>query len=161
MNRTLSIGEILDLLKSAKNKQERVQILQSHGSDSFKKFLYLAFAPDCKMDLPEGTPPHTPLNKPDGFGDATISSSIRSYYVFFAKSAPKIDKNKRESMFINLLETLDQKEAAYLIAAKDKKLNVGVTRKLVDEVFPNLIPKQSVTKVGGVDESTQGAQGIS
>lgn len=159
MNRQLGIGEILDLLKAAKNKQERVQILQTHSSDPLKKFLYLALNPDCQMDLPEGTPPFKPLTKPDGFGDTTIAASIRSWYVFFSKSAPQVTQSKRETMFINLLETLDQREANYLIAAKDKKLSVGVTRKLIDEVFPNLIPKQ--VNFGVVNESSQGSQSIS
>ena len=49
---------------------------------------------------------------------------------------------KRESLFLNLLETLHIEEAELLIAAKDKKLkSKGITKKLVRDAFPNLIVK--------------------
>ena len=47
---------------------------------------------------------------------------------------------KRESLFLNLLDTLHVEEAELLIAAKDKKMKYkGITKKLVKDTFPNLI----------------------
>lgn len=54
-------------------------------------------------------------------------------------------QTKRESLFINLLESLDPKEAKILIDAKDKKLDLGLTKKVIDEVFPGLIRAEGIT----------------
>jgi len=44
-------------------------------------------------------------------------------------------------MFIELLETVDAEEAELIIAAKDKKSPYkNITKKLVQEAFPGLLP---------------------
>ena len=49
---------------------------------------------------------------------------------------------KRESMFVNLLESLHGDEAELVVSAKDKQLNYkGITKLLCKEVWPNLIVK--------------------
>jgi hypothetical protein len=49
---------------------------------------------------------------------------------------------RREGLFLNLLESLNPEEAELLIAAKDKKMKYkGITKKLVNDAFPNLIVK--------------------
>ena len=49
---------------------------------------------------------------------------------------------KRESMWIDLLESLSEGEADLLAKAKDRRLKYkGITRKLVEEAFPGLLVK--------------------
>jgi hypothetical protein len=49
---------------------------------------------------------------------------------------------KRESLFMQLLESVNPKDAELFIAAKDKSMKFkGITKKLVMETFPNLIRK--------------------
>jgi len=49
---------------------------------------------------------------------------------------------KREGLFLNLLESLNPEEADLLVAAKDKNMKYkGITKKMVNETFPNLIVK--------------------
>ena len=61
-------------------------------------------------------------------------------YFFKGPIANDLQPLKRESLFLNLLETLDVEEAELLIAAKDKKMKYkGITKKLVKDTFPNLI----------------------
>ena len=62
--------------------------------------------------------------------------------VVYGPIANDMNPLKRESLFLNLLETLHIEEAELLIAAKDKKLkSKGITKKLVRDAFPNLIVK--------------------
>jgi hypothetical protein len=42
-------------------------------------------------------------------------------------------------LFINMLESLHPKDAELIIAAKDKKLPKGITKKVVNLAFPRLI----------------------
>ena len=49
---------------------------------------------------------------------------------------------KRETMFVNLLETLHAEEAELLVLAKDRKLKYkGITKKLIQDALPGLIQK--------------------
>jgi hypothetical protein len=49
---------------------------------------------------------------------------------------------KRESLFLEILESVHPSDAEVFIAAKDKNLKYkGLTKKLVVDSFPNLIQK--------------------
>ena len=60
-----------------------------------------------------------------------------------------MDQGKREKMFIDLLESLNGKEAEMLCLAKDGNLYdayKGLTLKVVQDAFPGLIQKAPVKK---------------
>jgi hypothetical protein len=49
---------------------------------------------------------------------------------------------KRESMYVQLLERVDAKDAKLLIAVKDQNLSYkGLSYKLVRDVWPDLLPE--------------------
>ena len=51
---------------------------------------------------------------------------------------------KREQMFVQLLESVHASEAELLVRAKDRILHkklMGITRKLCQDAFPDLIAK--------------------
>ena len=53
-----------------------------------------------------------------------------------------VDKIKKETIFIRLLETCHPKDSEIIIAMKDKKLNElykGITEATVRKAFPNLL----------------------
>jgi hypothetical protein len=91
---------------------------------------------------------------PQGFGETTLKVSAKGWYVFNKENAPNLRQSKRESMFISLLEALDPVEAEILLAAKDKKLDLGLTKKALDEVFPGLIKSEGKTN-GKKEQSTK------
>ena len=48
---------------------------------------------------------------------------------------------RRESMFVELLERVDPKDAKLIIAVKDRKLSYkGLSYKLVKDTWPDLLP---------------------
>jgi hypothetical protein len=100
--------------------------------------LKYAFCPTIKFNLPEGSPPF----KPCQFGDqqSMLYGSLRKMYLFIGEGNPAVTKNKREILFVNMLESLDPEDAKLLLAVKDKKMPYkGITKKLVTETFPGLI----------------------
>lgn len=140
-NMPRTIGEVFELLKASKTKTERFTILKENDSLALRTILRLNFDPNIKFEIPEGFPPsYKPNPKPKGFGGANLKGSIKGFYMFVKASSPGLRQSKREVLFLQLLEQLDSTEANVLVAAKDKNLDVGVTRKLVDEVFPGLLP---------------------
>lgn len=139
---SLSVAEVCDKLKSAKTKNERVEILKENDSQALRGILRMNYDSALTLALPEGTPPYKKLEKPVGFGDTTLKASARGWYVFVKDASPSLKQSKRESLFINLLESLDSKEAGILIEAKNRTLDLGLTKKVIDEVFPGLIKSE-------------------
>ena len=155
-----SVGATIDALKTAKTKTERAQILKDDDSLALRSILRLNFDPNLKLDLPDGFPSQYRQGRnPDEFGSTTLKAAVSGFYVFVQSSTPKLRQAKREILFLQLLEALDNREAKILVDAKDKKLDAGLTRKLVEEVFPGLLPaevKSSKTddSSGDEDETT-------
>ena len=101
--------------------------------------------------LPEGAPPFKSAKKPAGLSDTSLQASVRRWKYFIKELSPELRQPKREQIFIKFLEDLDETEAEIFLKAKDRKLDIGVTRKLVDEVFPGLIKAE--VKTHGKKES--------
>lgn len=142
---SLSIAEICDKLQSARTKNERVEILKKNDCPALRGILRMNYDASLTLALPEGEPPYTKSVKPVGFGDTTLKASARGWYVFTKDASPNLKQSKRESLFINLLESLDAKEASILVRAKDRSLDLGLTKKVIDEVYPGLIRTEGKT----------------
>lgn len=164
-NQPRTIGEVVALLQGAKTKSERAELLKEHDSLALRSILRLNFDPSLKFDIPEGFPPTYRGNpKPNGFGDTTLKAAVKGFYTFVKASTPGLRQSKRENLFLQLLEELDKQEAQVLVEAKDKKLDIGLTKKLIDEVFPGLLPvdaKAVKTPTSGESDEAKGPdQGI-
>jgi len=160
-----TVGEVFEALKGAKTKGERAKILQENDNLAVRSILRLNFDPKLKFELPEGFPAnYKPNPKPTGFGEVTLKSIVKKFYIFVKESTPNLRQFKREQIFGQLLEQLSHQEATVLVEAKDKKLNVGLTRKLVEEIFPDLLPADAKsikeTKTSGDLDETEGADKV-
>ena len=128
-------------VEGAKTKQEKLNILKSASSPVLKQILGLTYDPRVNWLLPEGTPPYTPLPE-NADAEITMGNASRQFYLFVegnTETQRNLKQVKRESLFIQLLESVNPVEAKVLLGMKDRKLPYkGVTRKLVAEAFPNL-----------------------
>lgn len=146
-NVPFTVGEVFKQLEDAKTKKERAEILSDNDGLALRSLLRLNFDPNIKFELPEGTPEkYVPNTKPFGMGDADLKGIVKKFYIFVKESTPNLRQAKREILFLQTLEQLDAFEAKLLIDAKDKKLDFGLTKQLVDEVFPGLLPPSELTK---------------
>jgi len=139
---SLTIAEVCESLKDAKTKNDRVEILRRNDTLALRGLLRMNYDASLILALPEGTPPYKKRNVPEGFGETTLKASAKGWYVFVRDATPQLKQTKRESLFINLLESLDPKEADILVGAKDRTLDLGLTKKVIDEVFPGLIKSE-------------------
>ena len=135
----LGVAEIFKKISDEKDAKKRKEMLASQiKNQGVITILKYAFCPTIKFNLPEGSPPF----KPCQFGDqqAMLYGSLRKMYLFIGEGNPAVTKNKRELLFVNMLESLDPEDAKLLLAVKDKKMPYkGITKKLVTETFPGLI----------------------
>lgn len=88
---------------------------------ALKLLFQYAFIPEKKFDLPEGEPPFKKDTAPIGMTPANFIQEIRRWYIFTKER--NLDRTRRETLFIQLLESIHPTEAKLMIAIKDQKLN--------------------------------------
>lgn len=135
------VGQIIAEIKNAKTKKDRIAILIKHKNNiGLLTILRLQFDDRFVFDLPSGDPPLIRKNdSPGGLGKLAINSIYTKLHILLTTNT-KITRQKKEQVFLNLLEDLDKEEQDIMLLVKDKKLNVGITRKMMDEVFPGILP---------------------
>lgn len=117
------ISEILDKVAKAKTKEKKVGLLREHNSPSLRMILKASFDPSIKWQLPEGDVPYTTNEAPEGTEHTILASEAKKLYHYIVGGNPQLAQNKREMMFVQLLEGLHPDEADLLVSAKDKSLH--------------------------------------
>jgi hypothetical protein len=133
--------EVFESLAQTKSKQERINILKNGSSLALELILQCAYNDGIVFDLPEGAPPYKEDRAPAGLQATPLKQAIQMLPRLTTTNT-RIDKFRKEKLFIQLIENVHAKDAAIIIAAKDKKLNKLyplVTKSLVSEAFPNLV----------------------
>jgi len=131
-------SEILGKVSKLKTKKEKVTHLQQYNTDSLRMVIKASFDPKVKWALPFGEVPYRPNEAPEGTEHNMLSYEARKLYHFIEGGNNLITQNKRESMFVQMLEGLHPDEADVLIAAKDKILHQkykGLSSNVVREAF--------------------------
>lgn len=119
---------------------KRADALKKIGSliENVKILLHYTYHKNVVMSLPEGTPPYKPMDIPKNMGLNRIPGEMKRLQYLLPSS--NINQVKREMMFIEMLESVSPEEAKLLLMVKSKKLEYkGITRKLVEEVFPEIL----------------------
>ena len=141
------VHELLEAVDAERVKSKKLDILRAHGEDSFKMTMIWNFDESVVSMLPDGKVPYQPVesdvqaNREKGLPQrSTIRNSARQFYRFVKGGDDQLNKIKRESIFINILETLPQPEAEILVLVKDKALNTkyNITKELVAEAYPEI-----------------------
>lgn len=137
------ISEVLKNAGKLKSRADRIDFLRKNDHPAVRDVLRIAFDDDVVSMLPEGTPPYTKDDAPKGHEYQTLYRAHRQFKYFFkGPIAIGVKAVRRETMFINLLESLHAEDSDMLCLAKDKKLKItGISKKLIKDTFPNLISK--------------------
>ena len=134
------IPTILKEIASKSKKDEKKEVLLKYANNgAFREILKYAFDPNIKFLLPPGNPPYNSVVD-DSENPTYLYGLVRKLYLFVEGGNPNLKTNRREYLFIELLESLHPSEAELLLQVKDKKIKCrGLTYNLVKETFPNLI----------------------
>lgn len=153
-NSTLGVAEILSQISKIKDVQERQNALGTcAGNKAIMQILHATFHPDVKFLLPDGAPPFTKLAKSvDAQG--TLYRESKRFYIFIEGLSPPVQQLKRETLFVQLLESLDPDDADLVLAMKDKRMPYkGITYSLVYNTFPGLLPEPNAEQIAEGSES--------
>ena len=134
----LLVHEIFTQINNAKDKPKKIEVLKKHDTPAMRSLLKAAFDPKIEWDLPEGIPPYIANEAPAGTEHTSLLTEAKRLYHFIVGGNNTINKLKKETMFIQMLEGLQEKDAEVLIAIKNKNLNTtfkGLTAQMVKETF--------------------------
>jgi hypothetical protein len=138
--RTPEVFEIFQELEQQTTRPKRKEVLLKYKDvAAFTDILRGTFDDSLKFLLPEGKPPYNP-NRPE----STPSSLLKEHrkFGYFVQGGPGTNMQafKRENMFIQMLESIHPDDALLVLSMVAKESPVkGLTKKLVQEVFPKLI----------------------
>jgi len=135
---TLGFAEILDKVSKIKSKKEKVTFLRKYQTDALRMICKASFDPEIIWELPKGDVPYRENDAPEGTEHTLLQQEVQRLYHFIKGGNPTLSQNKRETMFIQMLEGLHKDEASLLISAKDKKLHQkykGLSDNVVKEAF--------------------------
>ena len=136
----ISLVTIFADVAKAKNKKEKKEVLLKHENNgALKEILKYTYDPNIKFLLPPGDPPYKSVVD-ETENPTYLYGLVRKLYLFVEGGNPNLKSQRREYLFIELLESVHPKEAELLLQMKDKKLKCnGLTYNLVKETFPKLI----------------------
>ena len=132
------ISEIFTKINNAKDKPKKIEVLRKYDTPGMRMILKGAFDPKIEWELPEGTPPYIENEAPAGTEHTYLEVEARRLYNFAKGGNNTINKIRKETLFIQMLEGLHASEAKVLIDVKNKSLNKtykGLTSDMVKEAF--------------------------
>ena len=138
MSGTLLLSEILDKVHKAKTKTQKVNILREYNSESLRMIIKASFDPKIEWAVPEGNVPFKRNEAPAGTEHTVLAYECRKLWHFIKGADNQTAQFKKETMFIQMLEGLNENEADVLVAAKDKRLHQvykGLSEPVVLEAF--------------------------
>ena len=133
------MSEIATKINNAKDKPRKLKVLKDNDSVSLRQVLKGAFDPKIEWLLPKGDDiPFTRNDAPIGTEHTMLRQEAKRLYLFTKGGDNTLSNNKRETIFIQMLEGLSAEEAEFLVAVVNKKINnkyKGFTGNLVKEAF--------------------------
>ena len=150
-------SEIATKINNAKDKPKKLKVLKEHDSVALRQVLKGAFDPNIEWLLPPGDVPYTANDAPVGTEHTLLQQEAKRLYLFTKGGDGSLSSNKRETIFIQMLEGLCAEEAQFLVAVVNQRVNneyKGFTANLVKEAFnwndnfmKKEIPKSSAARL--------------
>lgn len=139
-----NIYEILDEFEEASGKKEKMAVIERNLSKTLVQVFELTYHPQYEWLVKEMPNDYKiPNDVLPGISVAQLSTEIRKLYMFRKgdPTAEKLTPQKRNELLIQLLESLEPREAEVIIGIFQKDLGVkGLNYKFIKEAFPNLLP---------------------
>ena len=122
---------------------DRVEYLRNNASQAVKELINVNFNPEIKMLLPDGRPNFLEGDdKPPTYDDASLNYEVRRLYLFVEGGSPNLTDLKRETLWIEMLNSLHADEADDLTHMKDRTLHKkykNITHEVCPLAFPEFV----------------------
>lgn len=137
-----NVYEIFEEVSKTNSKNEKMQILRNNATYALKNVLKGTFDPNISFVF-DKIPEYKPSDAPPGLGYSSIHQELGRVYLFERNSpkvSPSLTMKRKEEILIQMLESLEKREAEVFANMLLKKQRVkGLTYNLVKETFPDLL----------------------
>ena len=136
INTNVALSSIIGKIEAQTTKERQIDFLRLHSSYALKAIIGYGMDPGCKWLLPPGDPPYKPLfDAADQEGRLYIECKKLLYFVD-SDEGREVNQLRRENLFIQVLESIDPRDAQLLLRMKNRKLTIRMDA--VREAFPSL-----------------------
>lgn len=137
---TSYVHEIFAAIVAERTKDKKINILQQYNENFIKSLLIWNFDPSIESVLPVGEVPIQENENAEKNPSSSIRKEWSKFYNFVKGGNDSMNKLRKETMFINMLESFHPGEAEVLCLVKDKKLQTkyNITKELVSEAYPDI-----------------------
>lgn len=134
------MNEILDLVHEQESEEDKIKVLKTYENDALKTLLIWNFDESIISLLPQGEVPYQPNESPLGVDHSSLRRDYKNLYNFVKGGNDSLSKIRRETIFIQILESLHPNEAEVLILVKDKKLSdkYDINIDVVQKSYPDI-----------------------
>lgn len=139
----LSISEIVNKVSELKTKEEKITWLRKNDNIPLRIVLRLMYDENVEFLIPN-TPPPWKKNAFVGVEGMLYKEARRLRIFVKGGGYESLNQVKRENLFISLLEDVDNNDAELLCQMIAQKPIKGLTKKTLEETFPDLF----TTKIG-------------
>lgn len=152
------LPELLKEVSKEKAHAQKIAMLRAYSAKNaeheklLNSFIECVYHPAVVFELPPGAPEFKSAYADYNLAPSTLTKAFGRVPYFVKGHSRFIERTiKRESVFIQELESLYKDDAALFIMAKDKKIDArkykGINEPLFREAFPGLLPPQAESKV--------------
>lgn len=133
----LGLYEILRNASEQKSKSDKIAYLRQIYTPALATVLSYTFDEKYKWLLPEKDPEYKKNDLPDN--QNILYKELRRLYIFVDGGNNNLKQNRREELFLQLLESVDAEDSILLLSMKNRKLPFkNLTEALIKEAFPDL-----------------------
>ena len=135
----ISIAEIINEIPKIQQKADKIAWLQKNDNPALRIILKYTYDNSIEFLVPD-TPPPWNKNEFEDEAKALLYKEARRLKIFVKGGGyDNLNQVKRESLFISLLEDVDNDDAETLCQMITKKPFKGLSKKTIQEAFPDLI----------------------
>jgi hypothetical protein len=137
-----NISEIFDEFEKAETKQEKITILRNNSNYALRNVLQGTYNSNIQFVF-DRIPDYKASDAPPGLGYSSIHQELGRVYLFEKNSpkvSPQLTEDRKRQLLIQILESLEAREAEIYANMILKKQKVkGLDKKIVQEAFPDLV----------------------
>lgn len=138
-----NLYEIFEEFEAAPTKADKLAVLRNNNRHDLFAVLQMTYHPNIQFMI-EKAPTYKADDAPVGMGYSSIHQELSRIYLLVKdhpRASPDLTQQRREQILVQMLESLEAKEAEVLLGMVMKKLKVkGLTPSIVKEVYPGIIP---------------------
>jgi hypothetical protein len=150
---TRSLAEIVEMARKFETNEEKAKFLKENNSKELRNILILMYDARFTFDLPATAPPYRPSNINESHGLLYREARKLSYFVNQMPDGKDLDRVRKESLFIQMLESVDKDDALLLLRMLSKKPYPDLPVEAIHLAFGSIIQDPIAA---GAPEATRG-----